>query len=446
MTAMKDYISKIIGNDQIDLSYYGKYNVKRGLRNADGTGVLVGLTRIGDVHGYIMDEGEKVPIDGKLYYRGINVEDIVAGAAKEGRFAFEETVFLLMFGQLPSEEELKAFTALMGRSRSLPQNFAEDSIMKLPSADIMNKLSRSVLTLYSYDEDPDNTSIGNVLRQCLELIARFPTIAAYSYMSKKYYYDHESLIIHLPEPSCSSSEAILSLIRPDQKFTSLEAELLDLALVLHAEHGGGNNSTFAVHLVSSADTDTYSAISAGVQSLKGFKHGGANIKVMGMIEDLKKNVKDWTNEKEVAAYLASILRGEAYDRSGLIYGMGHAVYTKSDPRAVLLRDRAEALVEEKGLVKEYELYRLIEKLAPEVFKKEKGYKKDICSNVDFYSGFVYRMMNIPRELYTPLFAISRVAGWCAHRMEEIVSGGRIIRPAYKCVQPRLIYEELKGRN
>jgi citrate synthase len=446
MTSVKDYISKIIGNDRIDLSFYGKYNVKRGLRNADGTGVLVGLTRIGDVHGYIMDEGEKVPVDGKLYYRGISVEDIVAGAGKEGRFAFEETVFLLMFGQLPSQEELKAFTALMGRSRSLPQNFAEDSIMKLPSRDIMNKLSRSVLTLYSYDEDPENTSVGNVLRQCLELIALFPTIVAYSYMSKKYYYDHESLIIHQPEPSCSSSEAILSLIRPDQKFTGLEAELLDLALVLHAEHGGGNNSTFAVHLVSSADTDTYSAISAGVQSLKGFKHGGANIKVMGMIEDLKENVKDWTNEKEVAAYLVSILRGEAYDKSGLIYGMGHAVYTKSDPRAVLLRDKAEALVEEKGLVKEYELYRLVEKLAPEIFKKEKGYKKDICANVDFYSGFVYGMMNIPRELYTPLFAISRVAGWCAHRMEEIVSGGRIIRPAYKCVQPRLKYEDLKNRN
>jgi citrate synthase len=446
MTSIKDYVSKISGNDQIDLSFYGKYNVKRGLRNADGTGVLVGLTRIGDVHGYIMDEGEKVPVDGKLYYRGISVEDIVAGAEREGRFAFEETVFLLMFGQLPSEEELTAFTALMGQSRSLPQNFAEDSIMKLPSRDIMNKLARSVLTLYSYDEDPDNTSIENVLRQCLELIARFPTIAAYAYMSKKYYYDHESLIIHLPEPSCSSAEAILSLIRPDQKFTALEAKLLDLALVLHAEHGGGNNSTFAVHLVSSADTDTYSAITAGVQSLKGFKHGGANIKVMGMIEDLKKNVKDWTSEKEVAAYLAAILRGEAYDKSGLIYGMGHAVYTKSDPRAVLLRDKAEALVEEKGLVKEYELYRLVEKLAPEVFRKEKGRKKDICSNVDFYSGFVYRMMNIPRELYTPLFAISRVAGWCAHRMEEIVSGGRIIRPAYKCVQPRLTYKDLKSRN
>jgi citrate synthase len=426
MSSVKDYIQEISGNDYIDIDLYERFNVKRGLRNADGTGVLVGLTRIGDVHGYILDEGEKVPIDGKLFYRGIDVEDIVANAAKEGRFGFEETVYLLMFGQLPSGKQLEDFTALIGHSRELPKNFAEDSIMKAPSRDVMNKLGSSVLTLYSYDEDPENQSPENVLRQCLELIARFPTIVAYSYMAKKHYYDHESLIIHLPEPSASTAEAILSLIRPDQKFTRLEAEILDLSLVLHAEHGGGNNSTFAVHLVSSADTDTFSAITAGIQSLKGFKHGGANIKVMGMMEDIKRNVKNWESEAEVGAYLASILRGEAFDGSGLIYGQGHAVYTKSDPRAILLRDKAAILAQEKDLIKEFNLYRLIERLTPEVFKKVKASTKGICSNVDFYSGFVYKMLGLPADLNTSLFAISRVAGWCAHRMEEIISGGRII--------------------
>ncbi|GHV35988.1 citrate synthase [Spirochaetia bacterium] len=439
------YVPELTGNDYIDVDLYNKFNVKRGLRNADGTGVLVGLTRIGDVHGYIMDEGEKVPVEGKLYYRGIDVEALVASAAREKRFGFEETVYLLLFGQLPNKKDLEDFTTLMGNSRTLPPNFAEDSIMKLPSRDIMNKLARSVLTLYSYDEDPENQSPENVLRQCLELIARFPTIVAYSYMAKKHYFDHESLIIHLPEAACSSAETILSLIRPDQKYTRLEAEILDLALVLHAEHGGGNNSTFAVHLVSSADTDTFSAITAGIESLKGFKHGGANIKVMGMMDDIKKNVKRWESEEEVAAYLAAILRGEAYDGSGLIYGQGHAVYTRSDPRAILLRNKASLLAAEKGLAEEFNLYRLIEDLTPGVFRKVKGSDKVICANVDFYSGFVYTMLGIPHELFTPLFAVSRVAGWCAHRMEEIISGGRIIRPAYKCVQPRLEYTPMEKR-
>jgi citrate synthase len=392
-----------------------------------------------------MDEGEKIPVEGKLYYRGIDVEDIVKTAASEGRFGFEETVYLLMFGTLPAKDQLEKFCALMGECRSLPANFAEDSIMKAPSRDIMNKLGRSVLTLYSYDNDPDNQSPENVLRQCIELIARFPTIVAYAYMAKKHYYDNESLIIHVPASSCQSAETILSLIRPDQQYTRLEAEILDLALILHAEHGGGNNSTFAVHLVSSADTDTYAAITAGISSLKGFKHGGANIKVMGMMEDIKRKVKRWDNVGEVADYLADILRGEAYDHSGLIYGQGHAVYTKSDPRAVLLRDKAALLAAEKGLTDEFNLYRLIERLSPAVFKKAKGSDKDICSNVDFYSGFVYKMLGIPPELFTPLFAVSRVAGWCAHRMEEIVSGGRIIRPAYKCVQRRLDYAPLEDR-
>jgi citrate synthase len=442
----KDYISQLVDNDYLDVDLYDRYNVKRGLRNADGTGVLVGLTRIGDVHGYIIDEGEKVAVDGKLYYRGIDVEDLVSAAEREGRYGFEEAVYLLLFGQLPDKEQFADFCALMGNSRPLPKNFAEDSIMKAPSRDIMNKLARSVLTLYSYDEDPENLAPANVLRQCLELIARFPTIVAYSYMAKKHYYDHESLIIHLPELSCQSAEAILSLIRPDQKFTRLEAEILDLALVLHAEHGGGNNSTFAVHLVSSADTDTFSAIGAGIQSLKGFKHGGANIKVMGMMGEIKKNVKRWDSEGELADYLARLLRGEAYDGSGLIYGQGHAVYTKSDPRAVLLRDKAALLASEKGLSDEYALYRLIERLTPEVFRKVKGADKSICANVDFYSGFVYKMLGIPEDLFTPIFAVSRVAGWCAHRMEEIISGGRIIRPAYKCVQTRIDYVPLERRS
>jgi citrate synthase len=440
-----EYLSEVTGNDYIDAGLYDRFNVKRGLRNADGTGVLVGLTRIGDVHGYILDEGEKIAQEGKLYYRGYDVEILARRAAEEGRFGFEETVYLLLFGQLPGAGALEDFSALLGNSRALPKNFAEDSIMKLPSRDIMNKLARSVLTLYSYDEDPENKSPENVLRQCLELIGRFPTIVAYAYMAKKHYFDHESLVIHLPESSNSTAETLLSLIRPDKKYSRLEAEILDLALVLHAEHGGGNNSTFAVHLLSSADTDTYSAITAGIESLKGAKHGGASVKVMGMVEDIKKNVPHWDSEEQVSAYLAAILRGEAYDGSGLIYGQGHAVYTKSDPRAVLLRDKAVLLAEEKGQMREYNLYRLIERLSPQVFKEVKGSDKDMCSNVDFYSGFVYKMLVIPTELYTSLFAVSRVAGWCAHRLEEIVAGGRIIRPAYKCVQPRLNYVPLAQR-
>ncbi|HOJ98348.1 MAG TPA: citrate/2-methylcitrate synthase [Termitinemataceae bacterium] len=439
------YLSMLLENNKIDPELYAKYNVKRGLRNADGTGVLVGLTRVGDVHGYIIDENERIAVDGKLYYRGIDVEDIVRYVQEEHRYGFEETVYLLMFGQLPTKEQLEEFNDFLAEHRHLPDNFAEDAIMKAPSPDIMNKLARSVLTCYAYDPNPEDLSYENVLRQCLELIARFPTMVAYAYVAKKHYYDHESLFIHTPEKLSSTAETILSLIRPDKKFTSLEAEILDLALILHAEHGGGNNSTFAVHLISSADTDTYSVIAAGVGSLKGFKHGGANIKVMGMMEDIKRGVKNWEDEDEVAAYLIKILKGEAFDRTGLIYGQGHAVYTKSDPRATLLRDKAAELAKEKGFEKEFNLYRTIEKLVPIVFKQVKGADKSICTNVDFYSGFVYHMLGIPGELYTPLFAVSRVAGWCAHRMEEIISGGKIIRPAYKCVQPRLPYVPMAER-
>ncbi|MDR1866646.1 MAG: citrate/2-methylcitrate synthase [Treponema sp.] len=446
MATVKDYIPRITGNDYIDEELYTTYNVKRGLRNEDGTGVLVGLTRVGYVHAYIIDEGEKIPVDGKLYYRGIDIEDIVHATEQEKRYAFEETVYLLMFGQLPTAEQLENFCALMGESRTLPQHFAEDSIMKAPSNDLMNKLASSVLALYSYDPDSENRAPENILRQCIEIISRLPTIAAYAYTAKKHYYDHESLIIHLPESSHNVAEAFLALIRPDQKFSRLEAETLDLALVLHAEHGGGNNSTFAVHLVSSADTDSYSAIAAGIASLKGYKHGGASVKVMAMMDDIKQHVEYWDSEEEVSEYLRKILRGEAYDGTGLIYGQGHAVYTKSDPRAILLRNKAAELVKEKPeLQDEFKLYVLIEKLSPLIVKEIKGATKTICTNVDFYSGFVYKMLKIPQELYTSIFAISRVTGWCAHRMEEVITGGRIIRPAYKCVQKKTSYVALANR-
>jgi len=445
MMNLTEHLSEISGNDYIDSELYRKFNVKRGLRNDDGTGVLVGLTRVGDVHGYIVDEGEKVAIPGKLYYRGIDVEEIAAEASVQNRFCFEEIIYLLLFGKLPSKTQLDNFNVLIGENRQLPKNFVEDVIMRAPSRDIMNKLASSILALYPYDEDPESQLPENILRQCVELIARFPAIAAYSYMSKKHHFDHESLIIHQIDPSMSCAEILLSLIRPDKKFTQYEAQLLDLALVLHAEHGGGNNSTFTVHVVSSSDTDTYSAIAAGIGSLKGYKHGGANAKVIGMMNDIKANVKNWESENEVSAYLEKILKGQAYDGSKLIYGQGHAIYTITDPRASLLRDKAKALAEEKGLIKEFNLHCLIEQLVPSVFKKVKGSDKEICTNVDFYSGFIYRMLGIPEDLNTPIFAVSRIAGWCAHRLEEIIAGSRIIRPAYKCVQPRLKYTGVDNR-
>jgi citrate synthase len=446
MDAIRNYVANIERNDDIDFSLYDKYNVKRGLRNADGTGVLVGLTRVGDVKGYEIRDGAKVPIDGKLFYRGVDLEDIVSNAASEHRYAFEETAYLLMFGALPNTEQLEGFCRILGENRPLPPNFAEDNIMKSPSQNVMNKLARAVLTLYSSDNLPEDQSPENVLRQCIEIVARFPTILAYSYMAKKHYFDGESLILHFTDKEQQTAETILSLIRSDQRFTREEAELLDLALVLHAEHGGGNNSTFSVHLVTSADTDTYAALSCGINSLKGSKHGGANYKVMRMMEDIKDNVRRWNREGEVADYLVKILRGEAFDHSGLIYGQGHAVYTKSDPRAILLRNKAAELVNEKHLSDEFNLYRLVERLVPEAFLKVKpNAKKDLCTNVDFYSGFVYKMLGIPEELYTPLFAASRITGWCAHRLEEIVAGRKIIRPAYKCVQDPLAYIKIGNR-
>lgn len=433
-------------NDPIDSSLYTKYDVKRGLRYADGRGVLVGLTRIGDVVGYEIDAaGNKIAVPGRLIYRGYNVEDIVYDAEKNHQFGFEQCAYLLVFGELPSQSELDSFKTLLGESRMLPENFTEDMIMKAPSNDIMNKMARGVLASYSYDSDPENRSVANILRQCIELISRFSTIAAYGYQAKRRYFDGKSMYIHNPQPELSTAENFLRLIRSDKNYTRLEAELLDLSLILHAEHGGGNNSSLTVHVVSSADTDTYSAIAAAVGSLKGRRHGGANIRVIEMMDDIKSNVKDWSNESEVKNYLRKIANKEAFDHTGLIYGQGHAVYTISDPRAKLLRDKAEVLAKEKNCLEEFNLYKTIEKLVPEVIYEKHGDKKRICTNVDFYSGFVYSMLNIPRELYTPLFAISRIAGWSAHRIEEVVAGGRIYRPAYKNVLGEREYIPMENR-
>ena len=433
-------------NDPIDASLYAKYDVKRGLRYADGRGVLVGLTRIGDVVGYEIDaNGNKIAVPGRLIYRGYNVEDIVHDAEKNHEFGFEQCAYLLVFGELPNKAELESFKTLLGELRMLPENFTEDMIMKAPSNDIMNKMARGVLASYSYDSDPENRSVANILRQCIELISRFSTIAAYGYQAKRRYFDGKSMYIHNPQPELSTAENFLRLIRSDKTYTRLEAEILDLALILHAEHGGGNNSSLTVHVVSSADTDTYSAIAAAVGSLKGRRHGGANIRVVEMMDDIKSNVKDWSNESEVKEYLRKIVNKEAFDHTGLIYGQGHAVYTISDPRAKLLRDKAEVLAKEKNCLEEFNLYKTIEKLVPEVVYEKHGDKKRICTNVDFYSGFVYSMLNIPRELYTPLFAISRIAGWSAHRIEEVVAGGRIYRPAYKNVLGEREYIPMEKR-
>lgn len=440
------YYSGIIRkNSNIQNEMFEKYNVKRGLRNADGTGVLVGLTEIGDVHAYIMDEGEKIPVEGRLRYRGIDIYDIVNGFVSENRLGFEETCYLLLFGELPNKQQLDEFFQLLGSKRELPEYFAEDMILKAPSKDIMNKLARAVLALYSYDDNPDDTSVENTLRQCIELIARFPAMAAYGYQAKRHYHDGQSLFLHSPRPELSTAENILHMIRPDCTYTRSEVEILDLLLVLHAEHGGGNNSTFATRVVSSSGTDTYSAIASAIGSLKGPKHGGANIKVMQMMENIKENVKNWSDEGEVSDYLVKILKKEANDGSGLIYGIGHAVYTLSDPRAVLLKTKAEELAKETGNEEEYNLFTTIERLAPEVFAKVKKSDKVVSANVDFYSGFVYKSLGIPVELYTPLFAISRIAGWSAHLLEEIINGGRIIRPAYKNVKGKIPYKPLKDR-
>jgi citrate synthase len=432
-------------NDPINPDLYTKYDVKRGLRYANGTGVLVGLTRIGDVVGYDIVNGEKVPVPGRLVYRGYDVEDLVKDAEKTKQFGYEQCVYLLLFGELPTQDQLDEFTQFLGLRRTLPPNFTEDMIMKAPSNDIMNKMARGVLASYSYDPNPEGREIANILRQCIELISRFSTLAAYAYQAKLRYFDGKSMYIHNPLPTLSTAENFLRLIRPDTKYTRLEAEILDLSLILHAEHGGGNNSSLTVHVVSSADTDTYSAIAAAVGSLKGRRHGGANIRVMEMMDDVKAHLSDWSSEKQVRDYLMKIARKEAFDNTGLIYGMGHAVYTISDPRELLLRDKAERLAKEKGCGEEFHLYNLVENIAPDVLMELHGSDKKICPNVDFYSGFVYSMLGIPRELYTPIFAIARIAGWSAHRIEEIVAGGRIYRPAYKNVSEERKYIPIEER-
>lgn len=443
------YLDKMVGvvdnPYRIDPEYYNKYSVKKGLRNADGSGVLVGLTEIGEVHGYVLYEGERKEDEGRLVYRGIDVVDLVRGVQSEKRFGFEEVCYLLLFGSLPDKDQLKEFTDLLGELRALPNGFTEDMILKAPSSDIMNKLGRSVLVSYSYDDNPDSIDARNLLRQSIELIARFPTMVAYGFQAKSHYYGGKSLYIHSPKPDLSTAENILHMIRPDNKYTQTEAEILDLALVLHAEHGGGNNSTFAARVVSSTDTDTYSAIAAAVGSLKGPKHGGANIKAMNMLENIKENVSDWSDDEEIKRYLTKMLNKEVFDKAGLIYGLGHAVYTLSDPRTILLKDKAHNIAIEKGREKEFLLYDAVERLGPEVFSEVKGTSKNICANVDLYSGFVYDALGIPTELFTPLFAVARIVGWCAHRIEEVVCMQKIIRPAYKSISKSKKYVALEER-
>ena len=430
----------------IDPALYEKLDVKRGLRDINGKGVLAGLTEISEIQSSMVDEsGSTIPCEGKLFYHGINIKDLVSGFIREKRFGFEEAVYLLLFGQLPGERQLKDFSALLARYRTLPTSFVRDIIMKAPSRDMMNTLARSVLTLYSYDDRADDISIPNVLRQCLQLIALFPLLSVYGYQAYNHYHEGQSLYIHAPDPELSTAENILRILRPDSKYTALEANVLDVALVLHAEHGGGNNSTFTTHVVSSSATDTYSAIAAAIGSLKGPRHGGANIKVVKMFDDMKKTLPDWTDEDAVRGYLKALLNKQAFDHAGLIYGMGHAVYSLSDPRADIFRAFVKSLSEEKGLDKEYELYSLVERLAPEVIGEERRIYKGVSANVDFYSGFVYSMLDLPTELFTPIFAIARIAGWSAHRIEELCNAGKIIRPAYQSVAPRAEYIPLRER-
>ncbi len=439
-------LSKLCENrSRIDPELYIKYDVKRGLRDISGKGVVAGLTEIGEVKAYEMKDGTPVPCEGKLYYRGIDVENIVNGFVKDNRFGFEETAYLLLFGKLPTKAQLDGFNQILMDYRQLPIDFVRDIIMKAPSKDMMNTLARSVLTLYSYDEAPDDISIPNTLRQCLELIALFPLLSVYGYQAYRHYHDGESLIIHRANKRLSTAENILFMLRSDSNYSPLEAKILDIALVLHAEHGGGNNSTFTAHVVTSSGTDTYSTMAAAISSLKGPKHGGANIKVVQMFEDLKRVVKDTNDEGQVRDYLKSLLHKQAFDRSGLIYGMGHAVYSLSDPRANVFKNYVELLSKEKGREEEFALYNMVERLAAEVIAEERKIYKGVAANIDFYSGLVYSMLDLPNELFTPIFAIARVVGWSAHRIEELISAGKIIRPAYKSVVEIMEYVNLEDR-
>ena len=440
------YTDYCTSNCRIEPQLYIDHKVNRGLRDLNGKGVLTGLTEISEIVSKKIVDGEEVPCPGHLYYRGYDVEDLVRGFISDKRFGFEEIVYLLLFGELPTAEQLKEFNNVLTSYRVLPGTFVRDIIMKAPSTDMMNSLARSVLTLYSYDSDPDNTDTANVLRQCLQLIARFPLLSVYGYHSYDYYIKgSNSFFIHEPRPELSTAENILYMLRLDGKYTPLEAKVLDMALVLHAEHGGGNNSTFTTHVVSSSGTDTYSTVAAALGSLKGPKHGGANIKVCAMFNDIKTNVRDWDDEEEVAEYIKKILHKEAFDRAGLIYGIGHAVYSVSDPRALIFKSFVKSLSDEKGLDREYRLYSLVENLAPQIIANERKMYKGVSINVDFYSGFVYDMLGLPHELFTPLFAIARIAGWSAHRIEELINAGKIIRPAYMSVSPQRDYIKMSDR-
>lgn len=439
-------LDKICENSsRIDPNLYSKYKVFRGLRDLEGKGVLTGLTEISEVYAKKEVDGKLIPCHGQLFYRGINIEDLVKGFIKEDRFGFEETAYLLLLGELPNKEQLEEFSEILASYRSLPTSFVRDIIMKAPSFDMMNTLARSVLTLYSYDENPNDISISNVLRQSLQLISIFPLLSVYGYQAYNHYHNEESLIIHTPNTTLSTAENILYMLRPDSKYSKLEARILDLALVLHAEHGGGNNSSFTTHVVSSSGTDTYSVIAAALGSLKGPKHGGANIKVMQMFKDMKENVHDWEDEEEIAMYLNALLNKEAFDKSGLIYGIGHAIYSVSDPRAKVFKAFVKKLSEEKGLTKEYNLYETVERLAPKVIAKNRKTYKGVSANIDFYSGFVYSMLGLPEELYTPIFAMARIVGWSAHRIEELINADKIIRPAYMNVLERRPYVEIDKR-
>lgn len=429
----------------IDPALYTKFDVKRGLRDINGKGVVAGLTAISEVCSSEVVNGEVVPCEGKLFYRGLNVEDIIHGFLSEHRFGFEEVAYLLLCGQLPNETELKEFNELLAEYRELPTGFVRDIIMKAPSDDMMNTLARSVLTLYSYDSKPNDLSLENVISQCLKLIALFPLLSVYGYQTYKHYHDGQSLFIHAPAAQLSTAENILHLLRQDSVYTDLEARVLDMALVLHAEHGGGNNSSFTTRVVTSSGTDTYSAIAAALGSLKGPKHGGANIKVVHMFEDLKAHVADWQDDEQIERYLTALLHKEAFDRAGLIYGMGHAVYSVSDPRAVIFKSSVAKLAAEKGRTDEFNLYTTVERIAQTVIARERKIYKGVSANVDFYSGFAYNMLGLPTELYTPIFAIARIAGWSAHRIEELVHAGKIIRPAYKSVVERVPYTAMKDR-
>ncbi len=444
-TIFNEFVEDIRSSYTIPDAAFNSYRVKRGLREADGTGVTAGVTRIGCAHGYVVDEGDKVPVEGRLEYRGYDVSKLVESYAEEGRYGFEECTYLLFFGHLPTAEQMANFNALLDSYRQLPQRYTEDILMKAPCRSLMNKIATGVLALYAYDDDPDTTTLENMLRQSIEITARFPVIAGHAYAVYKNYFQNRSLYLHYPRPEMSTAQNFLRVLRSDKSFTEDEAHLLDLCLVLHAEHGGGNNSTFSCRVLSSSGTDAYAAIGAAVGSLKGPRHGGANIKVQEMFDNIKEHVADTRDDGQVSDYLLKILNGDAYDGSGLIYGMGHPIYTLSDPRAVMLKKYARKLAYEKGFGDDFELLERIERLTPDIFREYKKIDRAMCANVDLYSGLVYRMLGIPVEMYTPLFAIARVAGWCAHRMEEYCTARKIIRPGYKCLERSHEYTPIEQR-